>query len=130
MMYTKGLGIAVLALFLVPATLPLWYDAAAGRARTAPPALELPAGKKACIEATDYMSRYHRELLARWQESVVREGRRTYVAADGKSYTMSLTKTCLGCHTDKAHFCDRCHTYLKVEPTCWRCHVVPPKEGT
>ena len=127
MLYNKGLGIFVIALFLVPATLPLWYDALEGK-NASPPKLELPADKKECIESADYMSRYHREMLSRWQELVVREGRHTYTATNGKEYTMSLTGTCLGCHSNKDRFCDRCHDYLKVEPSCWQCHVVPEKD--
>ena len=38
---------------------------------------------------------------------------------------MSLTNTCLGCHSNKAQFCDQCHNYLEVTPYCWDCHVDP-----
>ncbi len=112
------------ALFLIPATLPFSYKAVVG-APAGPPKLELPAGEKQCVESTEYMRKNHRELLNRWKDSVVREGKRTYVAGDGKEYTMSLTGTCLRCHANKETFCDRCHNYAKVEPNCWQCHVVP-----
>ena len=29
---------------------------------------------------------------------------------------MSLTRTCMDCHSNKAEFCDRCHNYLAVRP--------------
>ncbi len=38
---------------------------------------------------------------------------------------MSLTLTCLECHSNKDKFCDRCHDYLRVSPGCWDCHNVP-----
>jgi nitrate/TMAO reductase-like tetraheme cytochrome c subunit len=41
---------------------------------------------------------------------------------------MSLSQTCLGCHSNKEKFCDSCHTYSGVKPNCWNCHVVP-QEG-
>ncbi len=123
-MRTRILIVLLFALFLIPATLPLWYKAVVG-APAGAPKLELPAGEKQCVEPTDYMRRSHRELLNRWKDSVVREGKRTYVAANGREYTMSLTGTCLKCHANKETFCDRCHNYVRVEPNCWQCHVVP-----
>jgi hypothetical protein len=59
----------------------------------------------------------------------VRQGQRTYVATDGKEYMVSLTNTCMDCHRDKAKFCDRCHDYVQVSPTCWNCHNTPQAEG-
>ena len=29
---------------------------------------------------------------------------------------MSLSNTCLDCHSNKAEFCDNCHTYASVKP--------------
>lgn len=123
-MRNRVLTVLLFALFLIPATLPLWYKAVVG-APAGPPKLELPADEKQCVESTDYMRKNHRELLNRWKDSVVREGKRTYVAASGREYTMSLTGTCLKCHSNKEAFCDRCHNYVRVEPNCWQCHVVP-----
>jgi hypothetical protein len=61
---------------------------------------------------------------------VVREGRRDYVSTlSGTTYDMSLSRTCMDCHSNKADFCDRCHDYLAVNPYCWDCHV-EPKETT
>jgi hypothetical protein len=55
----------------------------------------------------------------------VREHNRKFVAFDGKTYTISLTQTCMKCHTSKAEFCDRCHEYAGVTPYCWDCHIDP-----
>ncbi len=63
------------------------------------------------------------ELLMSWRDEVVRQGGRTFVAPDGKTYAKSLTQTCLGCHASKADFCDRCHAYASVTLSCWECHV-------
>ena len=71
------------------------------------------------------MRNSHMDLLNTWRNSVVRENSRDYEATDGKVYRMSLTGTCLGCHTNKKEFCDRCHDYVSVAPDCWNCHVVP-----
>jgi len=71
------------------------------------------------------MRKNHVDLLTRWRDWVVRDGDLEYVASDGKEYTMSLTQTCLECHSNKDKFCDRCHDYLRVSPRCWDCHNVP-----
>lgn len=71
----------------------------------------------------------HMVMLNVWRDDVVRRGDRLYHSANGKTYNMSLTNTCLECHSDKAKFCDQCHNYLAVAPFCWDCHLVPePKE--
>jgi hypothetical protein len=67
----------------------------------------------------------HMEMLDEWRDRVVREGERMYQASDGKSYEMSLTHTCLECHSNKAEFCDACHNYTAVTPYCWDCHIDP-----
>jgi hypothetical protein len=65
------------------------------------------------------------DLLMTWRDQVVRENVRTFVAPDGKTYAMSLTKTCMKCHASKADFCDKCHDYVAVKPYCWDCHIDP-----
>ena len=67
----------------------------------------------------------HMNLLNEWRDLAVREGQRDHVAEDGKTYDMSLTRTCLDCHQSKKKFCDQCHDYLGVKPYCWNCHVNP-----
>jgi hypothetical protein len=72
------------------------------------------------------------ELLEQWKQSVVREGKRIYVASGGKQYVMSLARTCMACHWNKAEFCDPCHAYAtagyaKPQQDCWACHTAPGK---
>jgi hypothetical protein len=92
---------------------------------------KIVTAEKQCVESREYMRAKHMDLLKQWQESAVREGKRIYVATDGKRYEMSLTRTCLECHRNTAEFCDRCHNYVMVEYVrprfeCWDCHT--PKE--
>ena len=115
--------------FLVLITWPIWWDSAA-KVTSKGPEPVLPAKEKTCVAPTVYMKTSHMKLLLDWREQVVRNGSRTYTAFNGKTYKMSLTGTCLGCHTDKAQFCDRCHDYAGVAPTCTDCHNAPPGPGT
>ncbi len=90
------------------------------------------AAAKRCVESREYMRAKHADLLQAWQVSVVREGKRTYVATDGKKYEMSLIRTCMECHRNKAEFCDQCHNYVRTEYVkaridCWDCHS--PRKG-
>jgi cytochrome c len=114
--------------FAVVVTFPVWYD----RGKTiAPPAIELdtPAIQKLtdkrCVEDTAFMRDNHMKLLASWRDSVVRKGIRVYTAKNGKVFEMALTGNCLTCHENKSRFCDRCHDYAGVKPTCWNCHINP-----
>jgi hypothetical protein len=69
------------------------------------------------------MKAEHMQLLDVWREAVVRRGERIYVSPDGKEYNMSMSNTCLDCHSNKTEFCDRCHNYASVQPYCWDCHI-------
>jgi hypothetical protein len=114
--------LAALALGLGLLTWPAWRTLAA--APPPPPDLARPANAAECVAPTDYMRASHMVLLQDWREKVVRTGVRTYTTPAGRVVPMSLTGTCLrACHTDKAKFCDRCHDYANVKPTCWNCHV-------
>jgi hypothetical protein len=113
-----------LAVFLALITFPIWYNLAA-RTTSKAPELKLPTQEKFCVAPTEYMRTSHMELLINWREEVVRNNVRTYTAFNGKTYKISLTGTCLGCHTSKEEFCDRCHNYAAVNPYCWDCHVDP-----
>jgi hypothetical protein len=127
-MSDKKLIITGLVIFIVIVTFPFWFN----RGKAAPaPKLELTERAKAakvCVRSTDYMRAEHMQLLDLWRESVVRQAERIYVSPDGKEYTMSLSNTCLDCHSNKAEFCDRCHNYASVRPFCWDCHIENPKE--
>ncbi|MFH0945642.1 MAG: sulfate reduction electron transfer complex DsrMKJOP subunit DsrJ [Planctomycetota bacterium] len=113
-----------LAVFVVLATGPFWLPAATGGGAK-PPVLVIPPGLQQCVESKEFMLSNHMDLLNTWRDSVVRQNVRDYKATDGRVYKMSLTGTCLSCHTNKSEFCDRCHNYVSVAPDCWKCHVVP-----
>ena len=125
-MNDRGRIIAGLIVFLCLITFPVWYNLVCGKAAYKPE-LKIISKEKQCVESLKYMRSQHMQLLNDWQNSVVREGNRTYVALDGKKYNMSLSNTCMNCHSNKADFCDKCHNYLGVTPTCWNCHIVPEK---
>lgn len=117
-----------LIVFVVLVTFPFWSNA--GKAAPAPaPNLDTLAiqklEQKQCVEATEYMRASHMKLLEGWRNQVVREGKRIYVASNGKEYEMSLETSCFECHSNKTQFCDQCHNYLEVQPDCWTCHIEP-----
>ncbi len=126
--YHKKLVMTGLAVFIAVMTLPFWYNY--GKAAPAPK-LELTKEAKeakVCIRPTDVMRTDHMQILDVWRDEVVRNGVRTYVNEEGKAFNMSLSNTCLGCHSNKAEFCDKCHNYTSTDPYCWDCHIDNPKE--
>ncbi len=125
-MYDAGKIIVGLVVFVILATSPLWLNALMGGSPEVPE-LKLPTnGSTECVESTDYMRAEHMDLLNQWRDNVVRKGERDYVSTTSeKVYDMSLSRTCMDCHSNKAEFCDACHTYLAVSPYCWDCHVEP-----
>lgn len=115
---------AALVSFLLLMGTPLWVS----MARETPPARpELLAPEKgtACVAPLDYMRSSHMLLLAEWRQSAVRDGLRTYTTHTGAEVKISLSGTCLRCHGSRAEFCDRCHSYAGVNPSCANCHVDP-----
>ena len=129
-MKDKKLIVTGVIIFIVIVTFPFWYN----RGKAAPaPELQLTEKAKAakeCVRSTEYMRAEHMQLLDLWRDSVVRRGDRIYVSPSGREYNMSLSNTCLDCHSNKAEFCDRCHNYASVRPYCWDCHIDNPKEKT
>jgi len=117
-----------LVLFLALVTFPVWSNLA-GATNAKGPEPKLPAREKRCVADVEYMRSSHMDLLVSWRENVVRRADRTFVAADGTKYQMSLTQTCLECHGARKDFCDRCHDYAGVRPYCWNCHVDPKEAG-
>ena len=105
-----------------------------GEAAKATPEIKLSDKAKAakeCVRSKEYMKTEHMQLLDVWRDTVVRDAKRVYVSPNGKSYNMSLSSgenSCLGCHVDKAEFCDKCHTYASVAPYCWDCHIDPKEK--
>ena len=123
-MSDRGVIVAGLALFVALASLPVWYNRSAGTTPKAPE-IKLPTEGKDPFGSREFMRSSHMNLLVNWRDEVVRKQERTVVGSDGKTYTKSLTGTCLGCHASKADFCDRCHGYAGITPTCWDCHIDP-----
>lgn len=112
-----------LLIFVGLFTFPIWHGRAASTS-TAAPAVKLPVAEKQCVAPLAYMRASHMQLLINWREQVVRLNQRQFQAFNGKVYDKSLTRTCLAqCHTNRAEFCDRCHTYAGVSvPYCFGCH--------
>jgi hypothetical protein len=129
-MYDAAKIVTGLAIFVVLAASPFWLNALAGP-ESAPPELVMPTnGSKHCVEDVATMRESHMRLLNEWRNTVVRTGQRVYVSkATGERYEMSLTNTCLSCHSKREDFCNRCHAYVAVDPYCWDCHVEPREEG-
>ena len=127
--YNKGLVFAGLAIFLIAVTSPFWSNF--GSAALAPEVVLTKKAKaaKTCVMSKEFMTREHMQLLDVWRDTVVRDGERLYTNSEGKTFTMSLSNTCLDCHSNKAEFCDRCHNYASVTPFCWDCHIDKPKES-
>ncbi len=122
-MRDRGRIYSGLAIFLVLATFPAWHNLSA-HVSAKGPNVRLPVRDKQCVASLEYMRTSHMNLLMDWREKVVRAGGRDFTAPDGKHYNMSLTPTCLEqCHGAKADFCDRCHDYAAVSPSCWNCHL-------
>jgi hypothetical protein len=113
------LGIIV---FIAFATAPFWL-AGTGDPENVPD-LQYPTDGSKCVAEKEHMRAFHMDILDDWRNKVVREDIR-YTEINGKKVEMSLSKTCLGCHSNKEQFCDRCHNYLDVSPYCWDCHITP-----
>ena len=122
-MFDKGKVILGILLFLALTSFPIWYNIATGT--TDMPELEKPVKGERCVAETEYMRASHMDLLNQWRDDVVRTGNRIHIAQDGTKYIKSLTQTCLDCHSNTEGFCDRCHSYMAVEPYCWDCHIIP-----
>jgi hypothetical protein len=123
-MYDTGKITAGIIIFLAAVTAPLWYNQIAGRAAHKPD-LKIITKEKRCVETREFMRIEHMQLLNDWRNRLVRDGIRKYISADKTEHIISLTGTCMRCHSNKTDFCDRCHNYLQVSPTCWNCHVIP-----
>ena len=121
-MSDKAKIIVALAAFVVLALSPVWYAVGSGGGGSAPE-LELPTGD--CVEDTQYMIGNHMNLLNDWRDAVVRDGQKEYKSLSGKKHVMSLTGTCMSCHSNRETFCLRCHDYANVQPSCWDCHLEP-----
>ena len=120
-MHDGGKILTGLAVFLLLLLLPFWHNALGGSSTA--PSPKIVTAEKECVAPKETIRATHMELLNSWRDTVVREGKRTYVSGNGRTFDMSLTRTCLSCHSNKKEFCDACHTYLAVAPYCWDCHI-------
>ena len=127
-MYDANKIIPGLIIFFCIITFPIWLTAASGKLAYAPEP-QIVTEEEQCVESVEWMRANHMDLVLDWREIVVRDGIRTWVASDGKEYTISLTSTCMDCHSNKAEFCDQCHNYVGGQPDCWTCHNEPAEEG-
>jgi hypothetical protein len=126
-MNDKGKIIIGLIIFFAMVTFPFWYNM--GKAAPVPEPVLTDKAKAAgyCVMPKPFMKREHMQLLDTWRDTVVRDGKRIYTAENGHQFDMSLSNTCLDCHSNKAEFCDRCHVYASADPYCWDCHIDNPK---
>jgi len=132
-MYNGGKIITGLIIFVGLAATPFFYNS--GKTSVTPePSIDTPAiqqlAEKQCVEPREFMKANHMQLLNDWRDSAVRDGSRIYVNSQGKQFTISLQNTCMHCHSNKAEFCDKCHTYANVKPYCWNCHIAPKENKT
>ncbi len=122
-MYNKGTIIAGLAIFVLFVTFPIWFN---GLDAGPLPKPELPpGGEKLCVAPASEMRDTHMQLLNEWRDDVLRNSDRVSVTVDGKEYRKGLQMACMQCHSNKEKFCDSCHEYVAVQPTCWDCHLTP-----
>jgi hypothetical protein len=128
-MKDRNLIITGLIVFAIVVTFPFWFNHL--KAAPAPELKLTPKAKaaKVCVMPTEYMRAEHMQLLDVWRHSVVRNAQRAFVNPSGKEFNMSLSNTCLDCHSNKTEFCDLCHNYASVDPYCWDCHIEKPKEN-
>ena len=127
-MYDKGKVIVGLIIFVALITFPFLYNLGKAAPAPEPKLSEKAKAAKECIMPKSDMKTEHMQLLDIWRDTVVRSAQRVYVNDSGKEFMMSLTDTCLDCHTEKAEFCDQCHNYAAVTPYCWDCHIDPKEK--
>lgn len=129
-MYNGGKIIIGIIIFVILFTSPFWSNFLSSAPKEKPEPIP-PTQYKECVADKDYMTANHMDLLNQWRDLVVRSDTRFLkvngkeLMLNGKPAEMSLSKTCIGCHTSKKDFCDKCHNYLGVTPYCWDCHVDP-----
>ncbi|MBT8334442.1 MAG: sulfate reduction electron transfer complex DsrMKJOP subunit DsrJ [Desulfobacterales bacterium] len=126
-MYNKGMVIAGLIIFVLLVTFPIWFN----RLDAGPmPKPELPpGGEKECVAPAAVMRDTHMQLLNEWRDDVTRNSNREVIVVAGKEYGKGLQLACMQCHSNKEKFCDSCHEYAAVQPTCWDCHISPTEAG-
>lgn len=126
---TKNVIVTGLLIFVLAVLTPFWFNLlTTTQAAPEPELLGKAKQEKKCVLSKYEMRANHMSLLDEWRDSVVRNADRQYKGANGTTFNMSLStgeNSCLGCHEDKAKFCDSCHNYVLVAPYCWECHTNP-----
>ncbi len=126
--YNKNIIIAGLIIFFVIITFPFWYNMGKAAPLPEPKLTDKAKAAKECVRPKEFMKVEHMQLLDVWRDTVVRDTKRIYVNSKGKEFQMSLSDTCLDCHSEKTEFCDKCHNYASVDPYCWDCHIDPKEK--
>jgi hypothetical protein len=125
----KNMIITGLVIFVLAVLSPFWFNMiTTTQAAPEPELLGQAKTAKKCVLDKYEMRAHHMALLDEWRDSVVRKSDRKYTGTNGHTFGMSLStgkNSCLGCHEDKTKFCDKCHTYVSVDPYCWDCHTDP-----
>jgi len=134
--------LAGLGVFVAFVTVPFWANHALGAVARGPDVV-VPAGQTQCVRPNDTMVASHVGLLLQWEHEMdtdVLERHHTFTASNGKTYPISLERTCLQCHGSAASgsaasgsgassvavdgFCNRCHSYVgAAAPACLSCHT-------
>ncbi len=116
-----------LILFVLLFTFPVLMNLGKSVTKTQPPSLlqdqtamqEL--ADKLGVKNIDEFRERHKQVLAEWKDSVVRDGKRIYVTKDGREIPISLQNL-----ASQPQYCNECHDYVGIEkPNCWTCHVEP-----
>ncbi len=126
--YNKKIIIAGIITFFVIITFPFWYSMGKAAPPPEPKLSDKAKAAKECVRPKEFMKTEHMQLLDVWRDTVTRDAKRIYVNSKGKEFEMSLSNTCLDCHSEKAEFCDKCHNYASVDPYCWDCHIDPKEK--
>ena len=119
-----------LILFVLLFTFPVLMNLGKSLTQTQPPTLLQDAkamqelADKLGVKNVDEFRERHKQVLAEWKDSVVRDGKRVYVNKEGREVPISLQSL-----ASQSQYCNTCHDYVGIEkPSCWTCHV-EPKEG-
>jgi len=108
-------GVTAVILFFAIVSFPFLYNVVSvGVLSNSAGEPELKIEKEGkCVEETGWMRQNHMKMLFHVRENSVREGIRVV----NKSF-----HGCISCHPSRAEFCDKCHSYVGVQPECWNCH--------
>lgn len=126
-MHNKRIIITGIIIFLILTLYPIWNIMICNGGKDMLQ-IEILKEHKECVMPAEYMKANHMTLLKEWRDSVIRSGDRSPVTVRTIKYEKSLTQTCLKCHNNKPAFCDKCHGYLSVTPSCWNCHYFPKEK--